>query len=172
MQQRNSVSFLSQWTFSYFGPLAKLGSTRELELRDFPLIETIDNSFNLSKDFNREWNESRNLKSLIFKVFGKRYMSTFIWYLLESGCKIGTAVFLGELLAWIGGNQNISIGLLLAFGMLACQFGSMVLHHVIFFVSTRIGMNLRVGFIGIIYEKCLLLSGSDSSMTGIIGNFY
>lgn len=169
MKARNQASFISQWTFSYFTALVKQGFKHDLNMEDFPPLEDLDNSQYISESLEKEWQGSRNLKTAILRVFGKRYARLFIWYLAEMAFKFGTAVLLGELLSWLTIGENASRGLSLAFGMLICKFVSMMIHHAEFFVAMRMGMQLRVGFIGVIYKKCLLLSGSDSSITGVVG---
>lgn len=170
MKARSQVSFISQWSFAYFTALVKQGYKQDLIINDFPPIEDLDNSQYISEKLEKEWKSTGNLKITIVRVFGKRYARLFIWYLAEMGFKLGTAVLLGELLSWLTVGDNLSKGLLLAFGMLACKFMSMMIHHAEFFIATRMGMQLRVGFIGVVYKKCLLLSGSDSSITGVVVN--
>ena len=141
-------------------------------MTDFPPVEDLDNAQFISERLEREWLATHNLKVVLVRMYGKRYALLFFWYLVETAFKIGTAVLLGELLSWLRLAENLNYGILLAFGMLACALGALLVHHVVFFISMRIGMQLRVGFVGMIYRKCLLLSGSDSSMTGIIGMVY
>jgi ATP-binding cassette subfamily C (CFTR/MRP) protein 4 len=172
MKQRQEFSWFSQWTFIYFTDLVKQGLKQDLIMDDFPNVEEMDNSEYIASSLQDNWNQTNKLNSVIFRVFGSRYAKLFIWYFVEMAFKIATAVLLGQLLSWITLGQNISTGMLYAFGMLACKFISMMIHHAEFFVATRMGMQTRVGLIGMIYKKCLLLSGSDSSITGVVGNIF
>jgi hypothetical protein len=149
-----------------------MGMNQDLQIQDFPDVEDMDNSENIAVNLEREWRQTRDVKSVILRVFGKKYAKLFIWYFAEMVFKLATAILLGELLLWISFGQNVSIGFLYAFGMLACKFISMMIHHAEFFVAMRMGMQIRVGFIGVIYRKCLLLSGSDASITGVVGKIF
>ncbi|KAI9095088.1 P-loop containing nucleoside triphosphate hydrolase protein [Phlyctochytrium arcticum] len=55
-------------------------------------------------------------------------------------------------------------------GLAFCVCGHAVIHHVVFFKGTRLGMQMRVTFITAIYRKCLALSISNTSSTGLIVN--
>ena len=169
MKQRSHSSFYSQWTFSYFSELLTEGMQRDLTAEDFPAVEEVENSKNISEKLEMEWNASKSLITVIIKFCIKKCSNLIILYLIELGFNIGTALFLGQLLSWLEAGEDMRLGLLFAFGMLACKFVAMVTHHALFFIAMRIGMQLRVGFIAMIYRKCLLLSGSNSSMTGVIG---
>ena len=151
--------------------LIQRGSKREIQESEYPPIERQDASEKLSKDLMNAWEfeckkPHPKLWKCVLNVFGFRYAISGLAYFAEMIFKIGEAITLGYLLIWFGDpNGSIQVGLGWAFAFLHA-----VTHHVEFFIGMRIGMQVRVAFIAAIYRKCLSLSISNASSTGLIVN--
>ncbi|KAJ3018717.1 Multidrug resistance-associated protein 4 [Thoreauomyces humboldtii] len=175
---RESSSFLSQWTFSYMDEMIGRGMRRTVTASEFPPVEQADEAEQLSTQLLAAWaveQERRGSKARLwraaYKVFGHRYLLAGIAYFAESCTKLGQGIALGYLLRWFQDPDGESReGLLLAFALAGCVIAYAVLHHVVFFLGDRYGMQMRVAFIAAIYRKCLNLSVSNTSSTGLIVN--
>ncbi|TPX68327.1 hypothetical protein SpCBS45565_g03207 [Spizellomyces sp. 'palustris'] len=175
---RQDRSFLSKWTYMYMNPMVSRGMKRELLPEEFPQIEDEDEAKMLSSRLLNEWDKEVNergsgakLWRATWRVFGWRYMLAGVSFFAETVVKIGEGVLLGYLLQWFQKTDKESReGYLLAMGMAFCVITHAVLHHVVFFLGMRMGMQMRVAFIAAIYRKCLALSISNTSSTGLIVN--
>ncbi|KAI8611779.1 P-loop containing nucleoside triphosphate hydrolase protein [Chytriomyces sp. MP71] len=85
--------------------------------------------------------------------------------------KIGEVLTMGLVLNWFQDPLSTTRDGIL-YGLALATFGlcHAILHHVEFFLAMRCGMQLRVAFIASIYKKCLSLSTSHTSSTGLIVN--
>ncbi|KAI9354057.1 hypothetical protein DFJ73DRAFT_827739 [Zopfochytrium polystomum] len=178
---RQDSSFLSRWLFAYMNPIIALGAKRLLQPDDYLPLDDQDGSLHIADRIQSSWkaelnrNASNPEKARLWRAiiygFGVQYLWPGLASLAESIVKIGEALVLGLLLDWFrkpGG--SLSEGFLIAFGLALCTLVHAFLHHVEFFLSMRVGMQLRVGFIAAIYQKCLRLSISHTSSTGAIVN--
>ncbi|RKO88876.1 P-loop containing nucleoside triphosphate hydrolase protein, partial [Blyttiomyces helicus] len=105
-------------------------------------------------------------------LFGREYCYAGLAYFLESCVKLGEGITLGYLLDWFQDTTQTSNrpGYLWAMGLTLCVAMHAILHHVEFFLAMRVGMQLRATLIATIYRKCLDLSISHTSSTGLIVN--
>lgn len=174
--KRSEFGFWSRWTYSYSNDLFKRGSKRVLNAAEYPGIEDDDESQKLSKTLMDLWEiESKTPRPALWKclpkMFGRWYALAGVVYFLEVGGKIGEALVLGGLLSWFESpNAPTRDGLGYAFGLVALAFLRAILHHIGFFVTMRVGMQVRVTFIAAIYRKCMSLSIASTSSSGMIVN--
>ncbi|KAJ3154317.1 Multidrug resistance-associated protein 4 [Geranomyces variabilis] len=176
--QRNESSFWARWTFGFMNEMVSRGMRRELKPEEFPIVEYADEAEQMSTRLLDAWAKEQKARGkdaklwrAAFKVFGPPYMFAGIFYFIESCVKLGEGVTLGLLLQWFQKNREDSgEGYLLALALSACVLTHAVLHHIVFFLGMRMGMQLRVAFIAAIYKKCLVLSISNTSSTGLITN--
>ncbi|KAI8918385.1 P-loop containing nucleoside triphosphate hydrolase protein [Powellomyces hirtus] len=151
---------------------------RELKAEEFPPVEHDDEAERLSTRLLEEWDkeikqrgDGAKLWRAAFRVFGPKYMLAGVAYFAESCVKIGEGITLGYLLQWFQKtDQDMKEGYLWALAVSLCVLTHAVLHHVVFFLGMRYGMQMRVAFIAAIYRKCLALSISNTSSTGLIVN--
>jgi ATP-binding cassette subfamily C (CFTR/MRP) protein 4 len=79
--------------------------------------------------------------------------------------------FLAKLLEWIADPNAVPHeGYYYAAGIAADNLLYALLHHWEWFITIRTGMQIRVGLIAAIYQKCLNLSLANTSSTGFILN--
>ncbi|KAI8907576.1 P-loop containing nucleoside triphosphate hydrolase protein [Powellomyces hirtus] len=176
--ERESSSFLAQWTFSYMDEMVGRGMRRTVSASEFPSVERADESEQLSTRLLDAWSVEQNSRGpnaklwrAAYKVFGPCYLLAGIAYFGESCAKLGQGISLGYILKWFQNPAGESPeGLLLALALSGCVITHAVLHHVVFFLGDRYGMQMRVAFIAAIYRKCLNLSVSNTSSTGLIVN--
>lgn len=154
------------------------GIRRDLQPEDFPRVEDDDEARALSTRLLEEWEkevkqhgEGAKLWRATWRVFGWKFMFAGIWYFTESLVKIAEGVTLGYLLQWFQKeNREAREGYLCAMGLAIASGLHAGMHHVVFLVGMRLGMQMRVAFIATIYRKCLALSLSNTSSTGLIVN--
>ena len=73
--------------------------------------------------------------------------------------KLSEGILLGGLLNWLYiANGDLTTGLLWAMGLSLASLGHASMHHVDFWLSMRLGMQIRVAFIAAIYQKATSLS--------------
>ncbi|KAJ3162748.1 Multidrug resistance-associated protein 4 [Geranomyces michiganensis] len=176
--QRAESNFWNRWTFGFMNEMVSRGMRRELRPEEFPAVERVDEAEHLSTRLLDAWAKEQKQRGAdaklwraTFKVFGPQYMFAGLFYLTESAIKLGEGVTLGLLLQWFQKNREDSReGYLLALALSACVLTHAVLHHVVFFLGMRMGTQMRVAFIAALYKKCLVLSISNTSSTGLITN--
>ncbi|KAJ3103612.1 Multidrug resistance-associated protein 4 [Phlyctochytrium bullatum] len=162
-------------------PLLRKGLRQTLDRHDYMPIEDDDDSRRLSTALTDAWhaevqrahrtNTPPQLWRAVFKVFGLPYLWPGLSCLAETCVKIGQAVLLGYLLRWFQNPlANPNEGYYYALGMSLTVVAHALLHHFEFFAAMRVGMQLRTAFIATIYRKCLALSISHTSSTGLIVN--
>lgn len=160
----------------YFNPLATRGLNRELLLDDYAKIEDIDECEKLSSSILHEFKKTQltgksNLRRVLFNVYGAQFMLAGLMYFCEIFVQLASGYSLSKLLSWFQTqNPDSKIGYLLCAALSLASFFHGMLHHVEFFFSMRTGMRVRVGLIAAIYQKCLSLSLSNTSSTGLILN--
>ncbi|KAJ3191281.1 Multidrug resistance-associated protein 4 [Irineochytrium annulatum] len=170
-----------RWTYQYMNDIVVKSYGTELDPDSFFDVEKDDDANNLSDKLLNDWraelakakaeNRQPNIWRVALSVFGWAALWPGLAYFCESFVKIGEAYVLGLVLNWF---QDLdapkSDGYVYASILSALVIFHAVLHHVEFFLSMRLGMQMRVGFITAIYRKCLALSISNTSSTGLIVN--
>ncbi|KAI9014275.1 hypothetical protein DFJ74DRAFT_681992 [Hyaloraphidium curvatum] len=178
-----------QWIIIEANRRARKGTA--LEDSDFPAAEARDSADVLSSWILREWaaeqermkrdeaagRQPRTPKAallyVMLRIFGLEYFWATLAAAAETVAKILEALLLGALvrwfMAWTAGVSDNS-GYLWAGLLSLTVVWHAFLHHVLFFLSMRVGFRMRVGFISTIYRKCLRLSITHTSSTGYITN--
>ncbi|KAJ3384518.1 hypothetical protein HDU92_003552 [Lobulomyces angularis] len=180
-QKREDSSFFSKLSFQYLNQLLKEGLTKKLDLDSFPDIDSFNESKFLSESVMKNWNkqvlkngkeEARLLKSL-WKAFGSEYCKAGLCLLIESIVRVGqaliTALFL-DFFAIKYSSANLNYAILLALGLIMTQVIMVSINNVGFYLVSKLGMQVRVSLITLIYEKLLTLNVSHTSSTGLIVN--
>ncbi|KAJ3063674.1 Multidrug resistance-associated protein 4, partial [Quaeritorhiza haematococci] len=177
---RQNSSLWAKFTYNYMNEMIGRGFRRELVTEDYPPIEDLDEAGDLSTRLREAWDtevrthgpQNAKLWRATWKVFGWRYIIGGLWFLLESLVKIATAVVLSLLLNHLSkpNEEKGNDGWYYALALSLCIFFSAFLHHIDFFLCMRVGMQVRTAFIATIYRKCLSLSISHTSSTGMIVN--
>ncbi|KAJ3256052.1 hypothetical protein HK103_005735 [Boothiomyces macroporosus] len=170
---RNSSqsSLFSQLTFSYVNELITRGIRKPLEIFDFPSIERHDEAERLSKILLDNLHETKSLIKALYKTFGFSYGIILFFYLFEIVFKVAEGYLLGLFLQWFQQDQyDLNSGYWYAFGLVSVIGTHSLLRHIMFFWSTRLGMQIRVAVTSAVYRKCLSLSVSHTASTGTIVN--
>lgn len=63
-------------------------------------------------------------------------------------------------------SANVRDGLLLAMGLMLVSLAQAVVHHALYFITMRMGWNLRIGMSGVLHWKLLRLASSTVSAFG------
>ncbi|KAJ1555144.1 Multidrug resistance-associated protein 4, partial [Nowakowskiella sp. JEL0078] len=165
--QRVSKNIFIRYTFNYCNELIKRGARRD-EDEAANLANRILNSWN--NEVKRNGKKAKLWRAMV-REFGFQYSLAGFAYFLESVFKILEAVMLGYLLTYFQTlDAPMSDGLIYSAILSAVVIAHAIVHHVEFWLAMRCGMQLRIGFITTIYQKCLKLSISHTSSTGLIVN--
>ncbi|KAI9335963.1 P-loop containing nucleoside triphosphate hydrolase protein [Obelidium mucronatum] len=168
-KRRQESSFYNQWSFSYMNSVIYKGLKNTLNPTDYPPLEDEDNAESVSTALLTAWKleqeqnpTSPQLAKVTLKVFSKGIAISGIAYTAEMFIKIGEVLMMGFILEWFQNpSGDVRDGYLAAAGLAFLGF----LH-----ASMRTGMQMRIAFIAAIYKKCLTLSTSHTSSTGLIVN--
>ncbi|KAJ3325430.1 hypothetical protein HDV06_004289 [Boothiomyces sp. JEL0866] len=164
-------SLFSQLTFSYVNELISRGIRKPLEILDFPSIERHDEAERLSKLLLDNLKESKSLVKALYRTFGVAYSIILFFYLFEIVFKVAEGYLLGLFLQWFQQEDfDMKSGYWYAFGLVSVIGTHSLLRHIMFFWSTRLGMQIRVAVTSAVYKKCLSLSVSHTASTGTIVN--
>ncbi|KAJ3191280.1 hypothetical protein HK101_007909 [Irineochytrium annulatum] len=180
-RQRAEHGFWSRWTFRYMNDIIVKSYGTELDPDSFFDVEKNDDANPLSDRLLDNWRaelarakaagRQPNIWRVVRSVFGLAMLWPGLAYFLESFLKIGEAYVLGLVLNWF---QDLSAPRWYGYLYASILSGLVICHaflrHVEPFLSMRLGMQIRVGFITAIYRKCLALSISHTSSTGFIVN--
>ncbi|KAJ3356578.1 hypothetical protein HDU91_005530, partial [Kappamyces sp. JEL0680] len=170
----NDASFWQRLNFSYLSPLMRLGQNKDLNVEQLPEVEDADNSERLVDSLNKAWNKlpmgGRSLWTVLRDVVGPRYLWAAPWFFVEFGVQLTQGYFLSRLLRWVADPVDPNEGWYWATGIVVDAILYAHLHHGAFFITTRTGMQTRIGLIALIFDKALRLSSSHSSSTGKVVN--
>jgi ATP-binding cassette subfamily C (CFTR/MRP) protein 4 len=187
------ASFLSKCFFIWPNQLLQLGLQRPLQETDIPhLMKQESSSFNLdvfTSIWNQELQRARtstmntntimntnttntntmnastrpNLHRALLIHF---FQSTWIiqpFMFCASVARITMSIALGNLTqAFI--DSNVNKGYLWSMVLVLCNFVVLMEHHHVFFITSRMGMNLRTAAVAAIYDKSLRLSSIGGSV--------
>ncbi|KAJ1554103.1 Multidrug resistance-associated protein 4, partial [Nowakowskiella sp. JEL0078] len=163
VRQRKSYNFFAQYSLFYVNELFKRGSRRALIPNDFPLVEDDDEASRLAKEIFSSWENEQKIngdKAQLWKGLLKKFRSHIL-----------LAVMLGFFLTFFQTpDAPMSQGLIYAGILSVLVLFHVFVHHVEYWQTYRLGMQLRIGFVTSIYQKCLKLSASHTSSTGFIIN--
>ena len=174
----DTASFFSFLMFTWPAGLVRLGATRVLEQEDLPNVSKLDNVVTLAKLVKTSWlseverrGAGASLTRVLFASFWQRQWYVGLIYMAESGFRIYQAQVLGRLIDSIltddAPGSLYENSYFLSFILVLCGAIIAFLHHHGFFMSWRLGMQLRTSLSSIIYDKAVLLSLSSISQLGI-----
>mmetsp|Transcript_24065 Transcript_24065/g.35609 ORF Transcript_24065/g.35609 Transcript_24065/m.35609 type:complete len:1317 (+) Transcript_24065:167-4117(+) len=164
------ASCISQLTFSWPLALIKKGAEKTLEENDIPDLLDSEDSTRCRSLIEREWREEvvlalkstrrPSLHRALLRLYHRK-----LWFIqpaimITSASRICQALTLGKLIEFFEDDnemQAYKIGYLWAFILIACAAVPLVSHHQGYFRAWRMGMQLRIGSVAVIYEKSLKL---------------
>ena len=166
---------LSQTFFSYMDDLIQKGYKKELEIDDYAPLEDQDESQALAQLILKHWDQERQkakpkLWKVLVKVFWKPFVISGVCFLLETFSKLSQGYFLSLLLNWFRSSGQGNEGYLYTLYLSIAVFCHAILHHLEFFYGMRTGMQMKIALTTAVYQKCLSLSLSHTSSTGLILN--
>lgn len=180
--KREGYNFFGKWSFSYMDEMIKRGYRRNLEFEEFPEVETEDKASLLSERILNQWNkdieknpDKARLWWSTLKAFKYEVLLTAAINFFENIFITVQGYALGQILLWLQSptrddDANKNKGYYWTILLSICVLVHSVVHHAVFHTSMRLGMQLRVGFISVIYRKALQLSTKNTSSTGLIVN--
>lgn len=175
-RRRQDASLYDQIFYSYFNGLLQRGNHKDLGVNDFAPVEDADKAEDMAREITNEWKEMEkkgnpSLLRVLIKVYGGRYAFAGIPFFLEFWVQLSQGYFLAKLLEWIADPSGDKyLGYYYAAGISLDAFLYGLVHHLEWFITIRTGMQVRVGLIATIYQKCLNLSLANTSSTGLIVN--
>ena len=142
--------FFEKWTFAIAIPLLDKGATKTLELSDLTDIDDRDKATALLEIIEREYSQSKpfffipKLMITLLKVNSSDWFYIIIFTCLEGYIRISLPLLLILLLRALE-NGEVSKAYIWAAVMSFAGVSQTIIHHVLFFYSTRIGWNWKNG---------------------------
>ncbi|XP_078667892.1 ATP-binding cassette sub-family C member 4-like isoform X2 [Branchiostoma floridae x Branchiostoma belcheri] len=177
LKTANALSTLLFW---WMNPLFKVGYKRKLEEDDMFNVLHEDSSCKLRTDLERAWNVEKSdyskprLLRALGRCYGKGWILLGIPLVIEETMKVAQPLLMSRLILYFSPGNHVTLteAYLCAFGISACALLSGMLHHQIYFSTTRWGWRKRVACCSIIYKKALRLSNAAllKTTTGQIVN--
>ncbi|XP_019626252.1 PREDICTED: multidrug resistance-associated protein 4-like [Branchiostoma belcheri] len=177
LKTANALSTLLFW---WMNPLFKVGYKRKLEEDDMFNVLHEDSSCKLRTDLERAWNVEKSdyskprLLRALGRCYGKGWILLGIPLVIEETMKVAQPLLMSRLILYFSPGSHVTLtqAYLCAFGISACALLSGMLHHQIYFSTTRWGWRKRVACCSIIYKKALRLSNAAllKTTTGQIVN--
>ncbi|KAI9345679.1 P-loop containing nucleoside triphosphate hydrolase protein [Obelidium mucronatum] len=176
--RRQDAPFFIRWTYSYVNEAIKRGEKTQLDESDWPLNNDEDDAERLSATLLTAWHKEVNYRKekaslawVTLNVNRNLTLAATFFFLLEEAVLLTSASFLSKLLIWF---QNpvaeYSEGFTYCTVLSLCAITVAILHHVSWWMTNRLGAQLRIAFISAIYKKCMKLSISHTSSSGYIVN--
>ncbi|KAJ3241106.1 hypothetical protein HDU81_001892 [Chytriomyces hyalinus] len=178
-KRRQDVSFLSRWTFSYIDHVIRRGNRVYLGSDDWALNDDGDDSELLAKRIQDSWTkelaskgpEKASLAWSTLKEFRLVLAAMFFLFTFEELVILSNAQILSLILAWFKDpNRELGYGFVLSALLSLTIIVPALLRHVSRWIAPKFGTHLRIGFIAVIYKKCMKLSISHTSSSGYIVN--
>ncbi|XP_057378671.1 LOW QUALITY PROTEIN: ATP-binding cassette sub-family C member 4-like [Daphnia carinata] len=183
---RLNSNFLSALVFWWVNPFMSVGAKKDLEVNDLYDVMPGDNSEELGRKLQREWDNQiakckrdankqkktkPSLTKALVRTFGLKFLLVgLLAFLEECVFKIGQPLCLGQLVHYFGSeNKTISTtqAYLYATGVMLGSGLYTFTHHPYFFSCQHTGMQIRVAACSLVYKKCLLLSQKALGQTTI-----
>ncbi|KAJ8031340.1 Multidrug resistance-associated protein 4 [Holothuria leucospilota] len=175
-----TTNFFSKLFFCWLLPLFKYGFKNTLERKHLYQTVSQDSSKHLADKLKREWDlelekeRKTGQKASLFKAIIRTcrvlvILNGFIVFFEECIFKMGQPILLGIFVQYFNEESNITTAqaYLCAIGMSVCAMGITILHHPSFFISSRVGMRIRVAVSALVYRKALRLSNTALGKTTV-----
>lgn len=163
----DNASAFSKWTFKVADKMLSVGMTKSLQFDDLMVISTHDYSAPLMQDLKLNYDRCGRMwfvPKLMVAMFRSHWWEFTIvtfYTLLESAVRIALPVILRLFLNSLGNptstREDNFIWAVILSGLGIAQ---LVVHHVLFFYSMRLGWNWKTSITGLIYDRLFLLSSS------------
>jgi ABC-type multidrug transport system fused ATPase/permease subunit len=171
LQQQNpyeTAGLISRLLFLWPWRIISMGRSKTLVQNDLPHICSEESSKGLSEQVMENWKiaKSKSKQSALLHALSASFAPKFWWLalviLFESATRIFQAKLLGYLVAYfmdptanndsLFNNGYFLSGLISICGVIVC-----LLHHQLFFYSSRYGLQLRLSLSSAIYNKAIML---------------
>ncbi|XP_057378654.1 ATP-binding cassette sub-family C member 4-like [Daphnia carinata] len=183
---RLTSNCLSAMVFWWVIPFMGVGAKKDLEVNDLYDVMPEDNSEELGRKLQREWDNQiakckrdankkkktkPSLTKALVRTFGPKFLLVgFLAFLEECILKIGQPLCLGQLVHYFG-SENTTISTtqayLYATGVVLASALCTMTQHTYFFSCQHTGMQIRVAACSLVYKKCLLLSQKALGQTTV-----
>ncbi|CAH1257942.1 ABCC4 [Branchiostoma lanceolatum] len=175
-----TANALSRLLFWWLNPLFKVGYKRKLEEDDMFNVLYEDSSCKLRTDLERAWNMEKcnyskpRLLRALWRCYGKGWILLGIPLVFEESMKVAQPLLMSRLILYFSPGSHVTLteAYLCALGISACALLSGMVHHQIYFLTTRWGWRKKVACCSMIYKKALRLSNTAllKTTTGQIVN--
>ncbi|KAG5176755.1 hypothetical protein JKP88DRAFT_265312 [Tribonema minus] len=174
---RDDASLLSRWTYHFVAPLLDIGQKRPLQEEDLYELAEHDKIARVVGGVTQEWEQLLarakvtgkrvSYTRALFNNFRKDIIVTGVFTCLESALKILQPVLLYQLIAWLSGagEQAAWFGWTMAAAMGVDAIGQTLVHHILFYLSMRLGWNMKMAASGMVHAKVLRLGAGALQQT-------
>lgn len=166
--RRDTASFLEYISFFWTFYLLKLGQTKQFTPDEIDDLGSKAKSDYLLRQFLSQWKQeladnpsNPRLYKPIFNSIGKRrFVLIVLLYHMRNLIAFFYVVFLQQILAFIEDNNHITIEECLGYcaGISICSFIPTFLHHIFYYESTRMGIEVKQTLSGAILHKSFEIS--------------
>jgi len=173
-------SFLGKWTFSIANPMLKEGEKKPLEYDQLLHIPKRDRSEEMLPSFREAYNISKPLwfmPRLMVAQIRWAYVDVIfisVFTVLEAGCMVISPLLLNYLLESLENEDPDRTCYMFAALLSGVGIIQVIIHHVVFFVTMRLGWNWKNVTTALIHEKLIQMDvnilQSSGSGTGMMVN--
>jgi len=159
----DSATLLSRWSFHFVSPMISLGQKKSLEIDDLCRIPIVDHAEALYLRLGAQLERNRRLIPALYAVFRLRVWFTAAIALIEAVCQVSMPVMLWYFVVWLQSPASpIWEGLLITSLMAVVTFVQVILHHIFFFESARLGWEARTATTAVLHRHVLGLRAADT----------
>ena len=173
-------SFLGKWTFSIANPMLKEGEKKALEYDQLLHIPKRDRSEEMLPSFREAYNISKPfwfMPRLMVAQIRWAYVDVIfisVFTVLEAGCMVISPLLLNYLLESLENEDPDRTCYMFAALLSGVGIIQVIIHHVVFFVTMRLGWNWKNVTTALIHEKLIQMDvnilQSSGSGTGMMVN--
>ncbi|XP_031558850.1 multidrug resistance-associated protein 4-like, partial [Actinia tenebrosa] len=164
-------------TYQWLNPLFKKGNKQPLKSEDFYEVPPEDETEHIANKLERQWNKEQEraktagrrpkLSRAVAMYLGRDFMMVGLLNMLEEFMRIGMPYFIGRFISYfVPGTTTTRLQAALYGGVIICfSYTLAVIHHPLFFIATRYGMQLKNALATLVYRKAIRLSQNSMSKT-------
>eukprot|EP00756_Hemistasia_phaeocysticola_P028921 Hpha_TRINITY_DN16199_c4_g4::TRINITY_DN16199_c4_g4_i1::g.7307::m.7307/K05673/ABCC4; ATP-binding cassette, subfamily C (CFTR/MRP), member 4 len=157
------ASWFSKMTFSFVRPTLRHGYKEPLEMENLPKLATVDHAKRTVGILEDSWQQADKqgkfpLWRSIVQAHRSVFISSGIYAFLESAVFIAQPILLRHLIEWLKDDSPFWIGAVLAGGIALAALAQAIVHHILYFLTMRMSMHLRIGCTGLINSKLMKIS--------------
>eukprot|EP00667_Euglena_gracilis_P000555 EG_transcript_556 len=156
------ATMASRLTYRFVSPLMRLGTRQALGVADLYGVPATDTAAELHRRFAQHVRRGRSLWPALYGTFRGQFWATAGWTLSESACRMTVPLLLWYFVVWLqDSTAPLWVGAVVGGLMGLLTLVQVVVHHVFFFGTSRLGWNARTALTAFVHWRMLALKGTD-----------